>query len=97
MASYSVVDPHSPEIWIEVLNPLANSIHLTQGQPVAVIESENAEFSATDLFRDLSKMPSDLGEGKDSEDFFDGFQTVVNDKEGEEIILLENKHRSRRF
>ena len=82
IASYSIIDPNSPEIWIEVLNPLDNAIHLPQGQAIADVEGLNSEFCESELSRDLRKMPSDLSERGDSEDFCDGFRRVFDDQNG---------------
>ena len=80
IASYSIIDAQAPEIWVEVLNPLKIPLHLPKGQPIASIESQNSEISATDMSRDLSKMPSDLSESGDKEDCFDGIKHIFEDK-----------------
>ena len=72
IASYSVIDPSAPAIWVEILNPLEKPIHLPAGQPVADVEGQNAEINATDMHRDLSKMPSDMTVQEEKEDFCEG-------------------------
>ena len=72
LASYSVIDPSAPTIWVEVLNPLDKPIHLPAGQPVANVEGVNSELHATDMHRDLKRMPSDIDIKGEKEDFCDG-------------------------
>ena len=56
LAAWGIVNPHSEEIWIEVLNPGSKPIRVPQGAPVAMVELENPEFRDTNL--DPKQYPS---------------------------------------
>ena len=84
LASYSVIDPKAPEIWVEVLNPSDSPIHIPQGEPIAWIEGENPEIETTEISRDLSCMPSNLDEKGEVEDFCGGVGHLFGDGTGVE-------------
>ena len=68
LTSYSVLDPFSEDLIIEVMNVTDKPLHVKRGLPVALIEQTDPIVKGMNMSRDLGKMPNRLEmEGK--EDF----------------------------
>ena len=68
LTSYSVLDPFSEDLIVEVMNVTDKPLHVKRGRPVALIEQTDPIVKGMNMSRDLGKMPNRLEmEGK--EDF----------------------------